>query len=185
MALAVSFMPEQYSDGGSGSVQPVEASSVLQHVTDSSKSPALLSLLLSCVKQLQHSCHSSTEGALAAAGLAGVIGDLTVELYKLCVTFQAQIAGPGSASRSVGVSADSSSSAPGFGIALDVMQGSTEAPRVLAFGNSTAAPTDDSTPSEPSATQAAPSTGSNLQPQAAGSAGGEETAPSLIAEATS
>jgi hypothetical protein len=137
---------------------------LLQHGTDSSKSPALLSLLLSSVKQLQHSCQGSAQGALAAAGLTGVVGDLTVELYKLCVTFRTRIAGPAGASSSaaVGLSADSSISASGTGAALEFVLSSTgaAAPGVLEFNVCTTAP-DDRNPGELSAAEAGPSTGAS------------------------
>ena len=191
IALVRSFTPLQHADGSSHLLLSVESSGVLQHGTNRSKSPALLSLLLSCVKQLQHSCQGSAQGALAAAGLTGVVGDLTVELYKLCVTFRGSLSGTVGTSSSAGVSAASSSvssSAPSTGTALDVMLSSTGAPRVLEFSISTTALQDDSTPSEPSAAEAAPSTGADLPSEAASSAGsavGEEAAPRLTAEGTS
>jgi hypothetical protein len=46
--------------------------SLMQYVTDSSKSPALLSLLLSCLKQVQHSCQCNPQDALRMVGMSSM-----------------------------------------------------------------------------------------------------------------
>jgi hypothetical protein len=45
----------------------------MQYVTDSTNSPALLSLLVSCLKQLQHSCQQTPQGTLRMVGLSNMV----------------------------------------------------------------------------------------------------------------
>jgi hypothetical protein len=62
----------------------LERSAMLQYATDSSKSPALLSLLLSCLKQLQHSCQRNPQGALRTVAKSGTIADIAMHFFQLC-----------------------------------------------------------------------------------------------------
>lgn len=55
----------QQSEEGAGSnslLSSCEQGTLLQYISDSRKSPALLLLLLSCMKQLQHSCQRLCTG---------------------------------------------------------------------------------------------------------------------------
>jgi hypothetical protein len=64
-----------------GSLLLGESSSLVQHVTASSRSHMLPSLLVSCMKQLQRSCQCNPQGALRAAALAGRAGSLAVDMF--------------------------------------------------------------------------------------------------------
>ena len=66
---------------------------LLQHITDSSKSPALLSLLLSCVKQLQHNCQQNPQGPLRMVSLSAMAAAIAAHLVTLCTTSSGRVQG--------------------------------------------------------------------------------------------
>ena len=119
-----------------------EQRALLQHAGSSGKSPALMLLLLSCMKQLRHSCQRNPQGALPVAGLAGMAGELAVQLLQELV--ESSTAGSNVSSTAAPTS---SSGTPGLGA------------------------TTGSTPSVPSAAVTPPSTGLDRHPQAPTSLG--------------
>ena len=155
----------QQSEEGAGSnslLSSCEQGTLLQYISDSRKSPALLLLLLSCMKQLQHSCQSCAQGSLRVVTLAGVVSDLAVELFKLStrsqVTYSAQTqAGPsGNRNSSARVSAASSSSASGR------VQNSVLSSTATPSSSNTTDGEDSSLSLQPSeAAQVVPSTGTS------------------------
>ena len=113
-----------------------ERNALLQHTKSHSRSPALLSLLLSCMKQLQHSCIRNPQTALKIAAMAGMAGNLADRILRELV------------GSSVG----------------DALHGINSA--TATSSSSTTAGQGDSTHSVPSAAEAAPSVGACPQPQA-------------------
>ena len=93
-----------------------DRSALIQHITTSSKSSTLLSLLLSCMKQLQHSCRRNPRAAIRAAAIAGMAGDVAIRLFwgmteSAAGVTVAELQSRSDASASAGLSAGSSSSA--------------------------------------------------------------------------
>jgi hypothetical protein len=107
LALSETFLPQP------SCLLLTDRTNLLQYVTDSKKSPAFLSLLLSCVKQLQHSCQHNPQGVLRAAGMTGMASLFASQAVKLCQTTssaEAPAVSSGSSSSSTGAAAASSSS---------------------------------------------------------------------------
>jgi hypothetical protein len=133
-----------------------EHSTLLQYARSSSRIPALL---LSCVKQLQHSCQRNPQVALKIAGLAGMAGDLAsrllIELGKSTGGTATVLHGSSSAEP-----CGSISSSETCGLLYSTI--STEAP---SRSHATVGQ-DGNTRSVLTAAATAPSTGVKAQPQA-------------------
>lgn len=83
LALSLLFESGMPQCSSSANLQ-LERSALLQHATDTSKSPAFLSLLLSSLKRLQHSCLRNPQGALRMVAQSGTIADIAMKFFQEC-----------------------------------------------------------------------------------------------------
>jgi hypothetical protein len=84
-ALHNTFVAMRQLESDSQWPSPADCANLLPYSTDSSKSPALLSLLLSCLKQLQHSSQHNPQAALTMGALASLCSNLAAQLFTLCI----------------------------------------------------------------------------------------------------
>ena len=155
------------SSSSSGAMLLHERRPLLQYATDTSKSPALLSLLLSCTKQLQYSCRQNPHGALRMAGLSRAVADIAMDVFQLCTEPALTISSTGPVQGTRDMAHTSSNAEAPAASSSSVSGNSTSVTKALC--NSRLSPTAgqaDSIHPELPAAATAPSIGQAGRPQA-------------------